>query len=446
MSDLTIIGAGIGGLAAAKYAQMAGVKCEIFEATSVIGGNAVTISAGDGFFYDSGAHRFHDKDPEITADLLEFMAESLHRVDAPSQICYQGRFVDFPLSPLNLISSLGFFTCVRAAAALFYERIINGGRPLKTFADFSIRAYGQVIADRFLLNYSEKLWGLPCDQLSPVISGKRLEGLNLRTFLVETLLGRKAKTKHLDGAFWYPTGGIGQIAEYLADSLEPQSIFLNSPLTSVCHNGQKITGMMVDGQHHSVEQFLCSIPLARLLSMFDPQPPDEILALAKRLQTRNVILVGLFLDRSGVSPNASIYFPESHYPFTRVYEPKNRCQSMVPSGKTSLVAEIPCGYEKDSLWYADDETISETTLNALSSLGFFTVDEVIGTSVDRMADAYPVLDNNYEQILVELNTYLQSFKNLHFSGRNGTFSYIHIHDLMLIGKRLATQLSGSMPL
>lgn len=444
MNELKIIGAGIGGLVAAWYAQKAGVPCQIYEASSIVGGNAVTISHDDGFYYDSGAHRFHDKDPEMTTDLLDFMAESLHRVDAPSQIFYQGHFVDFPLSPLNLMTSLGFLTCMRGAFSLFRERMLNNSRPLQSFADFSIRAYGQVVADRFLLNYSEKLWGLPCDQLSPVISGKRLEGLNLKTFFVETLLGKKAKTKHLDGSFWYPNGGIGRIADRLADSLDPQSIQLDSSLTSVRHDGHRITEITVNGHHHPVEHLLCTFPLTRLLTMLDPQPPTDILSLAQKLQTRNVILVALFLDKSEISTNASIYFPESHYPFTRIYEPKNRCQTMAPFGETSLVAEIPCGYEEGSLWYSDDVDLTTTVLEALSNLGLFSSNDVKGTSIYRMADAYPVLDKEYEHVLSKLNHYFQSFENLYFSGRNGTFSYIHIHDLMSIGKRLAAQLAGSM--
>ena len=35
------------------------------------------------------------------------------------------------------------------------------------------RRYGPALASRFLLNYSHKLWGVPCDRLSTRVSGGR---------------------------------------------------------------------------------------------------------------------------------------------------------------------------------------------------------------------------------------------------------------------------------
>ena len=57
-----------------------------------------TLSCGE-HLYDSGAHRFHDRDPEITRDLLDLMGDDLVRVDAPSAIRDRGRYIDFPPTP-----------------------------------------------------------------------------------------------------------------------------------------------------------------------------------------------------------------------------------------------------------------------------------------------------------------------------------------------------------
>ena len=39
-------------------------------------------------------------------------------------------------------------------------RLADGGPP-QTFEAFALRQYGRLIADRFLLDYSAKLWGAP---------------------------------------------------------------------------------------------------------------------------------------------------------------------------------------------------------------------------------------------------------------------------------------------
>ena len=66
-----------------------------------------TLSCGE-HLYDSGAHRFHDRDPEITRDLLDLMGDDLVRVDAPSAIRDRGRYIDFPPTPLNVMFAYGF--------------------------------------------------------------------------------------------------------------------------------------------------------------------------------------------------------------------------------------------------------------------------------------------------------------------------------------------------
>jgi protoporphyrinogen oxidase len=64
-SKITILGGGVAGLAVAYYAQMQGVDHEIYDQAERGGGNAVTLNF-ENFYFDSGAHRFHDKDEEAT--------------------------------------------------------------------------------------------------------------------------------------------------------------------------------------------------------------------------------------------------------------------------------------------------------------------------------------------------------------------------------------------
>lgn len=84
---------------------------------------------------------------------------------------------------------LGLFTFARAGVDLVAARLAGPSDENGSFESFALRQYGRTIAEAFLLDYSKKLWGLPCDQLSPSISGRRLKGLNFKTFLKETFQG-----------------------------------------------------------------------------------------------------------------------------------------------------------------------------------------------------------------------------------------------------------------
>jgi protoporphyrinogen oxidase len=430
----TIIGAGAAGLAVGYYARKNRFPFTIYEASERIGGNAITLSHHD-FLFDSGAHRFHDRNRESTSDIVGLMEEELVGIHVPSQIYFDGKFIDFPLSPLSLMKGLGPLKFVRAGIEVLRGKL-KKTKPYDSFASFAVQTYGKTIAERFLLNYSQKLWGRPCEKLSLSIAGKRLEGLTLKTFIIEALLGGRAKTTHLDGSFYYPPRGIGRIADKMRDYCGEENIVLGSKITKLFHDEKKVISVELNHDVEiPVEQLICTVPLNHLLNMMTPPPPQELLDLVKDLEFRCVILAVFLLNKESVSKNASIYFPEQDIPFTRIYEPKMRGANMAPEGRTSIVAEIPCQME-DNIWRENDTSILERVRDHLVEASLISEDEIIDVLVHRMHYAYPILETGYENKLFTIHDYLRKFSNLKVSGRNGKFAYIHIHDMMEIGREV----------
>jgi protoporphyrinogen oxidase len=434
---ISILGGGLAGLAAGYYARKYDIPFALYEATGQVGGNCITFRHGE-FSFDSGAHRFHDRIPEITNEIKGLLRDGFDKMYSPNSIYFQGRFIDFPLSPLDLLRKLGPAACSIAGAQLLGSRISRRGQE-SSFKDFAVNKYGKSIAEFFLLGYSEKLWGLPSDRLSARVSGSRMKGLDLRVFLKEMLLGRKAKTEHLDGAFYYPSHGIGAISKRLEEVCDARSIRKKTKITKVIHNKKKISAIEVNGSEKVDADFVIStLPLNLFLQMMDPLPRKEILDLSKSLRYRNLILVAFFLDKERVSENASIYFPDPDIPLTRVHEPKNRSIHMSPAGKTSLVAEIPCMHG-DGFWKLPDAEIALLTRTKLMQAGLIRGPEIIGAAVHRMPCAYPVLEKGFESRLQIIADYLERFRNLRLSGRNGRFLYGHIHDMMNMGREIIAE-------
>ncbi|HXV28353.1 MAG TPA: FAD-dependent oxidoreductase [bacterium] len=435
---ISILGGGPAGLGVAYYAKKASLPFTLYEASSSLGGNARTLSH-NGFLFDTGAHRWHDKFPDITADMLELMGSNITKIHVPSQIFYNGRYIDFPLSPFNLIANLGLGKCMRAGFELA-GAMLNKSKPNDgSFESFALQTYGRTIAEVFLLNYSEKLWGRPCRLLSPSISGKRLKGLNLSTFLKEVFHGSKAKTEHLDGAFYYPVYGIGMIADEIAKFCGPDLMQTNSRITRLFHDGKRIHTLEINGDAKiKVEEIASTLPLPLLLQLLDPAPEKDVLELSRSLSFRNLILVGVFLNRYLITPNASVYFPTKDFMFSRIYEPKNRSAKMAPQGKTSLLAEIPCS-PGDDIWNLKDEDVTKIVCDQLSKIGWVKESELIDTSIHRFPYAYPILEMGFEEKVSKIFDSLRRFENLKLSGRSGEFKYIHIHDLMKMGKNLVNE-------
>ena len=433
-NHLTILGAGIAGLAAGYYAKKAGFPFTILESGNVIGGNCRTIQH-NGFSFDTGAHRFHDKDPTQTREIKSLLGDEIRQISAPSRIYHDGVFLDFPLSLPNLVRGLGFPFLFKTAFEVLRSRLAPKSREIN-FEEFAYRAYGKTIAEFFLLGYTHKLWGVPPHRLSPAVSGGRLKGLNLATFLREQLSNGNNGTKHLDGSFFYPSKGIQSIPDALGNSCGRDHIRTGSRITRIFHDARAIRAVEVNGRdRQETDRVISTLPLTTFLGLLDPPPPPEVACLAKKLKFRDLRICALFLNRPSVSKCASFYFPDPRFPFSRVYEPKNRSALMAPPDKTALVAEFPCGCG-DTVWKASDAEILEMTRSALIRIGLIRGADILDGLVIRLGYAYPVIERQIEETIRPIFQYLGRFENLNFSGRGACFEYLHMHDLMGRGQKI----------
>jgi protoporphyrinogen oxidase len=164
--------------------------------------------------------------------------------------------------------------------------------------------------------------------------------------------------------------------------------------------------------------------------MLQPLPPDAVVAAARKLQYRDLILVALLLNRASVTPNASLYFPSEKIPFTRVYEPRNRNSRLSPSGKTSLVAEITCEHNSGS-GNGIPNGLPDRVLGEMLRFFHIADGEIEGVETRKVSCAYPLLETAVSSAVDMLLDYLGGFENLHLAGRNGKFRYSHIHDHIL---------------
>lgn len=440
---LYILGGGPAGLGAAWFAAQEGLPFQLYEGTAHLGGNCRTLRTEE-FLYDTGAHRLHDKDPEITELIKTLLGKELLRVDAPSAILHNDRFVDFPLHLSGLLRSLSTTELIKIAFSFFGARITSVGRSTSskeqaTFEELTYSRYGRGLSEMFLLNYSEKLWGRRPAQLSPTVSGGRLKGLSLRSFLRNSLLGKDNTRENLDGRFYYPKFGIGMIADGLAHGIGSENIQLTSRITSLKHNGSRITELVVNNSHSlhipkdSKSHVVSTLPLTILLRSLNPPPPTEILEHANQLSFRHLLLLVFGLRRERLSQNASIYIPDATVPFTRLYESKNRSVHMAPVNKTSVVLELPCSNE-DQQWKATPEELQRLGERFLHEKFAVKDNEIAVFDLHRIPFAYPVLETGFEHVSQEIINYLQRFTNLHLTGRSALFRYTHIHDLLRAGK------------
>ncbi|MDZ7724692.1 MAG: FAD-dependent oxidoreductase [candidate division KSB1 bacterium] len=438
-ADISILGGGAAGLAVGYYAAKAGKSFTIFEAESRVGGLCKTNSFGP-FYYDLGAHRQHGKDSSVIHEMKSILGSNLSAIDLPSQIYLDGQYYNFPLSPINLMKRLGIVDTLNAAAEFlrvrFQKQYLDD-----SFESFAVYRYGKYIAKQFLLNYSEKLWGLPACQLSTDISGKRLEGLSLSSFIIESLTTSKIKARHLDGTFYYPEQGFGQITEKLAEYIDTASIRLNTRGTrDALHDDHRIHTLEINGEQKiQTGTVVSKLPLPDILNKLNPSPPPDILDFSRRLRYRSLILFVFLINQPSVTTCGTVYFPDSTVPFTRISEPKNCSVYMAPRNQTSLLIKVPWNQDTVLSKTVKVELISEIQLQ-LKKLRWVKPKHIIDVHVQRLNYAYPLLELGYEKKLKEIEQYLGRFTNLRRNGRSSLFQYIHFHDVMARGREIAREL------
>ncbi|OGL59538.1 MAG: hypothetical protein A3I72_03315 [Candidatus Tectomicrobia bacterium RIFCSPLOWO2_02_FULL_70_19] len=440
---VTILGGGPAGLAAGYYLRKAGFGVEVLEAAGEVGGNCRTVEI-DGFRFDTGAHRFHDKDPEITQEVRRLIGEGgLHEVEVPSRILSERSYYHFPIRPKDILLSAGAGKALRVAVDLARRALRPRGGPPRSFEEFARATYGDWLAERFLLPYTSKLWGLPCGALSAEVGTARLGGLRPFDLIREFFLSDEKNSRHFDGLFLYPAEGYGDIPLALARAIGPASIRLNSRVEGIEAEGGRLTAFRLAGGRREVlaGPVLCTLPLPLVARMLAGCLSAGARAAAARIRYRSLRLLFLALRRTSVSPDASIYFPDPNVPFTRIHEPRNRSRRMAPAGMTSLVVEFPF-FAGEAVGEAPAGELAETALTLLERWGLARRAELLFARSLSLPAAYPVMEIGYQEGRDRVLGEVSKIRNLKILGRGGRFAYAHLHDMMREGLAAAEEIQG----
>ncbi len=424
-SRLIILGGGPAGLGAAFYAAERGIPFALFERAPEVGGLCRTYQCGE-HRYDSGAHRFHDRDRDVTADVRRLLGDELVRVSSPSQIYDRGRFIDFPPTPLNWIRSRGIGEAARIGAEILKARWRP--KPERSFEDLATNRYGRRLGEPLLISYTEKLWGLPAGALAPEVATRRLAGLGLRSLLVELLLPRRRRG-HLDGSFLYPRRGYGALATRLAARLPAGCVATAHEVVGFDCDGGAIRAIrFADRPSFAVRgRVVSTLPLTALVRCLGDALPAPARRAAARLRFRHIRLVFLRLGIPRHSRNATIYVPDPRLAVSRLSEPKNRSSAMAPEHETGLVVEVPCS-TGDALYGLDGDLLAARVVAELSGIGLLEPRTVLGSETRMLLNAYPVYSLDYAEHVGAIGEALAAIENLDVLGRGGLFWYSHLHD------------------
>jgi protoporphyrinogen oxidase len=446
-----VVGGGPAGLTAALELGKRGLEGVVFEADEVVGGISRSV-VFQGCRMDIGGHRFFTKVAEVEDLWHEILEEDLLVRERISRIYYRSTFFDYPLKPANALRGLGVFEATRVLASYLHSQLFPVADE-STFDAWVSNRFGRRLFEIFFETYTEKVWGMPCSEISATWAAQRIKNLDLMTALKSAFLGNGAGNGEvvtsLVERFYYPRLGPGMMWERCRDLAAARGIetHLRSRVVRVHHDGRRVGSVDVEGPDGEIRRESCgalisSMPIGELVRALDPAAPKEVQEAAGSLRYRDFLIVGLIVERDRLFPDNWIYVHSPEVRVGRVQSFKNWSPEMVNDPELSFIGLEYFANRGDDLWLLSDDELVELGTSEARTLGLFEPQEVRAGTVVRMPRAYPVYDGDYETHLGVLRTWLGRFDNLYTVGRNGQHRYNNQDHSMLAGLYAARCVAG----
>lgn len=487
MKNAIIIGAGPAGLTAAyELLTKTDIIPIVIEQDTQPGGLSKTIDH-HGNKIDIGGHRFFSKSEKIVNWWLQFLplesesadqtfhirykgsSASFPSKNSPlpegkggmmlrprkSRIFYKGRFFNYPIRlDGSTLRKLGFGKTLRIAVTYIQARLFPKKQE-HNLADFYRNRFGSELYHTFFEAYTQKVWGVPCEELPATWGRQRVKDLNIGRVIQHALrsLFNNNKTIRQEGTstslieqFLYPRYGPGQMWETVAEVIEKQGGKIIYNTTAISVNAG------IDGRIQSVEvadnatgekrllegaYFFSTMPVKELIAKLCYLPvPEKVKQVAESLEYRDFLIVGLLASQLNLKENREaftdnwIYLQDGRIKAGRIQFFHNWSPYMVSTpGEQWIGVEYFCT-EADDFWQQDDAAIVREAIQEMESIGILQAQQVKDSLVVKVKKAYPSYFGGYENFGM-VQQYMDKFDNLYLVGRNGMHRYNNTDHSML---------------
>ena len=446
-AEVLIIGAGPAGLTAAYELAKAGVRSTVFEKDGMVGGLARTV-AYKGCLFDIGGHRFFTKVELIERMWREVLGNDLLLRPRLSRIYFRSKFYKYPLEPLDVLAQLGFWELLRCTASYVKAQLFQR-RPEENMAIWIRNRFGDRLYRTFFKTYTEKVWGMPCDQIKADWAAQRIRGLTLSSAIRDALSRHrspgKARHRTLTRQFLYPRRGPGMMWTRVQELVESygSEVHLNAPVERIFWEPGRVNAVCVGGRRRTGSHFISSLPIRTLIRSLDPAAPPAVRRCADDFAYRDFLIVALILKGSNLFPDNWVYIHDPHVRVGRIQNYSNWSPEMTPDSSISgLGLEYFCS-KGDSLWSMRDEELIALARKELHDIGLVGEPNVLDATVIRVPKAYPVYNATYGRGLSVVRDFLSTVPNLQLVGRNGQHRYNNQDHSMLVGLLAARNVLGA---
>ncbi|HEX4137607.1 MAG TPA: NAD(P)/FAD-dependent oxidoreductase [Bryobacteraceae bacterium] len=483
-----IIGAGPAGLTAAfELIKRTDIRPIVLEKSDSMGGISRTVRY-KGNRMDIGGHRFFSKSDRVMNWWMDVMppessTNGRHNisyrqqsrevavpaggsVEAPnplnedrvmlirnrkSRIYFLRQFFDYPIQlSTDTLSKLGLLRTVKIGVS-YTKSLVSQQKPEKTLEHFFINRFGKELYLTFFKSYTEKVWGVPCDQISAEWGAQRIKGLSITKAIAHFLknafaakpagdISQKGTETSLIEKFMYPKLGPGQLWEYVSEDIRAKGGVIKTgwDVDKLHTDGFHITAVEAvnseTGERETIkaDYFFSTMPIKELMRCLQAPVPASVLQVSDGLIYRDFITVGVLLKKLKIKENTPhgsrllkdnwIYIQEPDVMVGRMQIFNNWSPYLVADPENVwLGLEYFCN-EADDLWKKSDAEMSDFAKDEMEKIGIIDRADVLDACVIRVPKTYPAYFGTYDRF-DEIKSYVSRFDNLFLVGRNGMHKY-----------------------
>ena len=413
--DTAILGAGIAGLGAAHAAIAAGSHPVVFEARERAGGLLDNIVI-DGFVFDTAVHLSFAKEPEVR----EVFDRTPYITHDPKALCWDAPvWLKHPIQ--TNMALLPLAEKVELIAGLAGNKAT--GR-VRNYHDWLVHQYGEPIAKRWHLLYTEKYWTIPASQLGTKWIGSRLRQADLAEVIAGALTTDTPNQYYVSEMRYPKDGGYRAFVQPLIDQAD---IRYSHSVARVLP--KKKTIEFENGKTVRYRKLISTIPLPRLVEMM-PSAPKSVTAAASTLFATRIDLISIGFRRPRVSPALWFYIYDRDILAARAYSPDWKSPGNVPAGCSAIQFEIYSSRLRPQ--ERSVEELKRNTVEGLVKMRLATPDDILFVHHTHVPYANVVFDLGMEERRARVRKWIER-QGIALAGRFGEWEYLWSNQSMMSG-------------
>jgi protoporphyrinogen oxidase len=429
---VAIIGAGPAGLTAAYLLAKGNQEVVVFEKDPQYVGGISRTESYNGYHFDIGGHRFFSKSKEVEDFWTEILGDEMLERPRSSRIYYNNHFFSYPLVAFEALRKLGIFESALCVLSYLKAKAFPVKNPTN-FEEWVTNQFGKRLFNIFFKTYTEKVWGIPCNEISADWAAQRIKGLSLSSAIFNALFKPNKKAtdkdkviKTLIDSFRYPKQGPGMMWEACAEKSKAMGVTLhmNCGVQKIEYTGSNWTVQTTSqGSVTGFDYVLSTAPMRELVANVLPAFPATVAANAAALGYRDFLTVVLICKDEDAFSDNWIYIHDPKVKVGRVQNFKSWSPYMVPDPSMACYGLEYFCFEGDGLWTSSNADLIALGKKEIEKIGLTKASAVVDGYVVRQPKAYPVYDQFYKARVDSVRDALANYPGLYLIGRNGMHKY-----------------------